>query len=47
MATIISRLFEKIIFTRVEMFLVTVDNQYRFIPCYGLDMCIFVLKKLH
>ena len=32
LATTISKLFEKIIFTRKRMFLVTADNQYGFKP---------------
>ena len=46
LATIISKLFEKIIFTRIEMFLLTADNQYGFKPGYGPDMCIFAFKEV-
>ena len=47
LATIISKLFEKIIFTRIEMFLVTADNnQCGFKPSYGPDMCIFAFKEV-
>ena len=46
LATVISKLLEKIIHTRLEPYLFTSGNQFGFKKHHGTDLCIFVLKEV-
>ena len=46
LATILSKLIERIILNRIEMFLITNDNQFGFKKDHGTDQCIYILKEV-
>ena len=45
-ATAASKLFEAIIFERMEKFLHTSDHQFGFKPKHSTEMCVFALKEI-
>lgn len=44
-ATVISKLFERVVLCNIEHCLVTNDNQFGFKSKHSTDMCIFLLKQ--
>ena len=46
LATVISKVLEKIILTRIEKYLFTCHNQFGFKRCHGTDLCIVALKEV-
>lgn len=46
LASIVSKLMEGIIFSRIENFLITSDNQFGFKKKHGTDQCVYVLKEV-
>jgi len=46
LASILSKVLERIILNRLEHFVLTSDNQFGFKPKHGTDMCIFALKEI-
>ena len=46
LASIVSKLMEKIILNRIEHFLITNANQFGFKKGHGTDQCIYVLKEI-
>ena len=44
-ATIVSKLFESVIFYKCEEFLLTCDNQFGFKPKHSTELCICTLKE--
>ena len=46
LASVVSKLFERILLCRLSNFLNTEDNQFGFKKLLGTDQCIFVLKEL-
>ena len=44
-ATVVSKLFEKIIFVNIKNYLDTIDNQLGFKTKHSTDMCVFLLKQ--
>ena len=46
LASILSKGLERILPTRLEMFVLTTDNQFGFKRKDGTDMCIYALKKI-
>ncbi len=45
-ASIISKIFEHILYDRLELYLLTNDDQYGFKCKHGTDICIYVLKEI-
>ena len=45
-ASVISKLFEHFILSKITSYLVTVDNQFGFKERHSTDMCVFMLKQL-
>ena len=45
-ATVISKVFERVLFIRMEPYLYSSDNQFGFKRGHGTDMCIFTLKQV-
>ena len=45
-ASILSKVLERILLTRLEMFVLTTDNQFDFKRTHGTNMCIFSLKEI-
>ena len=46
LASVLSKVLEYIILDRIEMYLVTQDNQYGFKRTHGTDLCIYALKEI-
>ena len=46
LASIISKVMEKVILNRIEIFLLTNKNQFGFKKGHGTDQCIYVLKEV-
>ena len=46
LASMLSKVLEYIILDRIEMYLVTHDNQYGSKRKHGTDLCIYVLKEI-
>ena len=46
LATVISKLFERVILNSRSTMLPTCDNQFGFKANHGTDMCVFVLKQV-
>ena len=46
LASVLSKVLERIILNRLEHFLLTSDNQFGFKPKHGTDMCIFALNEV-
>ena len=46
LASIMSKIMEKVILARIEKFLVTNKNQFGFKKDHGTDQCIYVLKEV-
>ena len=46
LASILSKVLERIILNRLEQFALTSDNQFGFKPKHGTDMCIFSFKEV-
>ena len=46
LASILSKVLERILLTRLEMFIITADNQFGFKKKHGTDLCIFALKEM-
>ena len=46
LASVVSKLFERILLDRLNSYLTTEDNQFGFKKLHGTDQCIFVLKEL-
>ena len=46
LATIMSKVIEKIIYNRIETLMTTTPNQYGFKKKHGTDQCIYVLKEV-
>lgn len=46
LASILSKVLENILLTRLEMYLLTSDNQFGFKKKHGTDMCIYALKEI-
>ena len=44
-ATVVSKLFEQVIFVNIKNFLDTADNQFGFKTNHSTDMCVFLLKQ--
>ncbi len=45
LASILSTVLERILLTRLEMFVLTPDNQFGFKRKHGTEMCIYALKE--
>jgi hypothetical protein len=46
LASILSKIFENVLFNGLETYLLTNDNQYGFKRKHGTDMCIYALKEI-
>ncbi|XP_016534059.1 RNA-directed DNA polymerase from mobile element jockey-like [Poecilia formosa] len=46
LASVLSKVLEKIILNKIELFLLTSENQFGFKSQHGPDMCIFALKEI-
>lgn len=46
LASLISKVLEIILYTRLEMFVLTNDSQFGFKKKHGTDMCIYALKEI-
>ena len=46
LATVISKLFERVILNSSSPVLSTCDNQFGFKANHGTDMCVFILKQV-
>uniref|UniRef100_A0AAZ1XJK6 Reverse transcriptase domain-containing protein n=1 Tax=Oreochromis aureus TaxID=47969 RepID=A0AAZ1XJK6_OREAU len=46
LASILSKVLERILFDRVSVFISSLDNQFGFKPKHGTDMCIYALKEI-
>ena len=46
LASILSKVLEKILLDRLERYITTADNQFGFKRKHGTDMCIFALKDI-
>ena len=46
LASVLSKVLEKILLSRLEMYILTKDNQFGFKAKHGTDMCIFALKEI-
>lgn len=46
LASVISKVLENILYTRLEMYVLTSDNQFGFKKRHGTDMCIYALKEI-
>lgn len=46
LASILSKVLENILYTRLEMYVQTSDNQFGFKKKHSTDMCIYALKEL-
>ena len=44
-ATVVSKLFEQVIFVNIKNFLDTTDNQFSFKTKRNTDICVFLLKQ--
>ena len=45
-ATVVSKLFEQVIFVNIKNFLDTIDNQFGFKTKHSTDMCVFLFKQV-
>ncbi len=43
---ILSKIFEYVLYDRLELYLLTNDNQYGFKCKHGTDMCIYAVKEI-
>ena len=46
LASIISKVVERILLDRITGYLSSCDNQFGFKPKHGTDMCIYALKEI-
>ena len=46
LATVVSKVFERIILSRIEVYLYTSENQFGFKPHVGTETCIYFLKEI-
>jgi exonuclease III len=46
LATIVSKVLEKVIYVKTEPYLYSSDNQFGFKKSHGTEMCVFVLKEI-
>ena len=46
LASILSKILERILLTCLEMFVLTADNQFGFKKKHGTDLCIYALKEI-
>ena len=46
LASVLSKVLERILLDRLELYLLTNDNQYGFKRKHGTDMCVFALKEI-
>ena len=46
LASILSKVLERILLTRIETFILTMDNQFGFKRNHSTDMCIHALKEI-
>ncbi len=46
LASVISKVFEKLLFTRIKYYVLTNANQFGFKSKHGTDMCICALKEM-
>lgn len=46
LASILSKVLERILFDRVSVFISSLDNQFGFKPKHDTDMCIYALKEI-
>ncbi len=46
LASILSTIFENVLFRRLELYLQMNDNQYGYKNKHGADMCIYALKEI-
>ncbi len=46
LAIILSKIFENVLFMRLELYLLTNDNKYGFKHKHGMDMCSYALKEI-
>ncbi len=46
LASVISKIVERILLDRLEMYLLTNNNQYGFRRKHGTDMCIYIFKEI-
>ena len=46
LASILSKVLERILLTRIETFILTMDNQFGFKRNHSTDMCIYALKEI-
>ena len=45
LASILSKVLEKLLLDRLSMYITTTDNQFGFKPKHSTDMCIYALKE--
>src|SRR4029434_9412440 len=46
LASILSKVFERILLMKLEMYVLTADNQFGFKRKHGTDLCIYALKEI-
>ena len=46
LASILSKVLERILLNKLEMYILTTDNQFGFKRKHGTDMCIYALKEI-
>ena len=46
LASILSKVFERIIWLKLEMYILTAENQFGFKRKHGTDLCIYALKEI-
>uniref|UniRef100_A0A8C1PP13 Reverse transcriptase domain-containing protein n=1 Tax=Cyprinus carpio TaxID=7962 RepID=A0A8C1PP13_CYPCA len=46
LASILSKVLERILLTKLEMYVLTADNQFGFKRKHGTDLCIYALKEI-
>ncbi len=46
LASILSKIFENVLFMRLELYLLTNDHRYGFKRKHSTDMCIYALKEI-
>ncbi len=46
LASILSKVLERILLTKLEMYVLTTDNQFGFKRKHGTDLCIYALKEI-
>ena len=46
LASIVSKVLERVILNRIEIYVLTTDNQFGFKRKHSTDLCIYALKEL-